>query len=110
MHRFHHVGTDADIVYNETEFFAWVFAVDTADCLHERMLLQRLVVVEISQAINIKTGSPHIHNDSDAQIGMFLLESVIKFFDALFVAEIIVHIFWVVLTASGYHGDCRYGL
>ena len=71
------------------------------------MLLQRLIVIHISERRHVKACNPHIDNDYDTEVGFFLLKGSIQHFRAFIIActaQVIIHIFLIVFADAGYHG------
>ena len=88
-----------------------MLSVDSADCLNQQMLLQRLVVVHIGKRRYIKTSDPHIDNDGNAEVGIVLFECCIQFlgpFSVLNATQIIVHLRFVILTYTRNHSHKRH--
>lgn len=69
-----HFLTNAEIIYDIAIFLIFIAAVDTAYSLYERMLLERLVIIQNRKWRCIKTRDPHIDNNGHMEVGIVILE------------------------------------
>ena len=69
------------------------------------MLLNRFVDVNGVEARNVKTREPHIHDYRNLEVGAFLFEKTVQFLAGILVAEQVVKILLIVLTAGHDHLD-----
>ena len=108
-----HIVANTDIVDNNTIILAGILSVNAANRLNQQMLFQRLVVIHISQRRHVKSRDPHIYNDYDTEVGVFLLERRIKLLGAraiLDTAKIVIQIRLIVFTNTRNHSHKRHRL
>ena len=112
LHSFAHIITNANIVDNKAVVLAGEFSVNATNRLDQQMLLQRLIIVHVSQRRHIKAGDPHVDNNSDPEVRLLLFECSVQFFRTgavLYTTQVVIHIRLIIAANAGNHCHKRHG-
>ena len=97
--------SNADIINDQAALLVLEHTVDTSDSLHKIIATHRLIDIHSRQRRHIKARQPHIHDDSDFQGAVIVLELYRKLVLVCLVSDNLTPILGVFVARCHYHSD-----